>query len=94
MKGSIGVAYLMAGLIGMLGHNPSLWADDSARFDLEGPKVDVRVQRGSVTLPIAQVPNLLAGDQDIREGGLAFYPVQPPAAGCVIPTRHHQRTSG
>lgn len=32
-------------------------------FDLVGPKVDVRVQRGGETLPIAQVPNLQAGDR-------------------------------
>jgi hypothetical protein len=70
MKGSIGVAYLMAGLIGMLGHSPRLWADDSARFDLEGPKVDVRVQRGTVTLPIAQVPNLMVGDKIFVKAGL------------------------
>jgi hypothetical protein len=33
------------------------------KFDLAGPKVDVHVQRGSMTLPIAQVPNLMAGDK-------------------------------
>jgi hypothetical protein len=38
-------------------------ADDGARFDLDGPKVDVRVTRGNVTLPIAKVPNLLPGDK-------------------------------
>lgn len=32
-------------------------------FDLIGPKVDVRVQRSGETLPIAQVPNLQAGDR-------------------------------
>jgi hypothetical protein len=63
MKPSIGVACLLAGLVGMLGHSFKLRADDAARFDLEGPKVDVRVQRGSVTLPIAQVPNLMVGDR-------------------------------
>lgn len=36
---------------------------DNAAFDLIGPKVDVRVQRAAVTLPIAQVPNLQAGDR-------------------------------
>jgi hypothetical protein len=36
---------------------------DNAAFDLTGPKVDVRVQRAGVTLPIAQVPNLQAGDR-------------------------------
>ena len=36
---------------------------DSAAFDLIGPKVDVRVQRTAVTLPISEVPNLQAGDR-------------------------------
>jgi hypothetical protein len=38
-------------------------AQSQARFDLEGPKIDVRVTRGNVTLPIAAVPNLQPGDQ-------------------------------
>ena len=32
-------------------------------FDLIGPKVDLRVKRGEVTLPIGQVPSLLPGDR-------------------------------
>jgi hypothetical protein len=36
---------------------------DNAAFDLIGPKVQVRVQRGGTTLPIAEVPNLQAGDR-------------------------------
>jgi hypothetical protein len=36
---------------------------DSGAFDLIGPKVDVRVQRAGVTLPIAEVPNLQPGDR-------------------------------
>lgn len=36
---------------------------DNARFDLVGPKIEVRVTRGSTTLPIAQVPNLRPGDK-------------------------------
>ena len=36
---------------------------DNAAFDLVGPKVEVRVQRGGQTLPIAEVPNLQAGDR-------------------------------
>jgi hypothetical protein len=36
---------------------------DNAAFDLIGPKVDVRVQRAGVTLPIAEVPNLQPGDR-------------------------------
>jgi hypothetical protein len=36
---------------------------DNVRFDLVGPKVDVRVTRGGTTLPIAEVPNLQPGDK-------------------------------
>jgi hypothetical protein len=32
-------------------------------FDLAGPKVDIHVKRGSVTLPIGEVSNLLPGDR-------------------------------
>ena len=39
-----------------------LHAGDST-FDLSGPKVDVHVKRGNVTLPISEVPNLLPGDR-------------------------------
>lgn len=35
----------------------------TAAFDLIGPKVEVRVQRAGVTLPIAEVPNLQGGDR-------------------------------
>jgi hypothetical protein len=38
------------------------WAD-GARFDLAGPRLEVRVARAGVTLPIAQVPNLQPGDK-------------------------------
>ena len=34
-----------------------------ARFDLAGPQIEVHVTRAGVTLPIARVPNLQAGDQ-------------------------------
>jgi hypothetical protein len=40
-----------------------MYAADTAPFDLSGPKVDVRVKRGVVTLPIGETPNLLAGDR-------------------------------
>lgn len=40
----------------------ALWADSPA-FDLTGPKVDVHVKRGDVTLPIGEIPNLLPGDR-------------------------------
>ena len=41
---------------------PDCDAADPA-FDLAGPKVDVHVKRGEVTLPIGEVPNLLPGDR-------------------------------
>jgi hypothetical protein len=63
MKGTIGVAYLIAGVVGIFGARSRSWADDPVKFDLAGPKVDVQVRRGNMTLPIAQVPNLLAGDK-------------------------------
>ena len=51
---------------------------DSPAFDLTGPKVDVRVKRGEVTLPISQVPNLLPADRlwihpDLPESQSARY---------------------
>ena len=46
---------------------------DPARFDLAGPKIEVRVTRDGVTLPIAQVPNLRAGDK------LWLHPDFPPS---------------
>ncbi len=39
-----------------------LHADGSA-FDLAGPKIDVHVKRGDITLPISETPNLLPGDR-------------------------------
>src|SRR5450756_450857 len=44
----------------------------AARFDLLGPKVEVRVTRAGKTLPIAQVPNLQPGDK------LWLHPDLPP----------------
>ena len=51
---------------------------DSPAFDLTGPKVDVHVKRGEVTLPIGEVPNLLPGDRlwihpDLPESQSAHY---------------------
>ncbi|MDE3105872.1 MAG: hypothetical protein KGK08_11920 [Acidobacteriota bacterium] len=44
----------------------------AARFDLEGPKIEVRVTRDGHSLPIAYVPNLKAGDR------LWLHPDLPP----------------
>jgi hypothetical protein len=53
-------------------------ADPAPPFDLIGPKMDVRVKRGEVTLPIGETPNLLAGDRlwihpDLPESQSAHY---------------------
>jgi hypothetical protein len=42
---------------------PLLAQGSTSRFDLLGPSIDVRVTRDDVQLPIAQVPNLQAGDR-------------------------------
>jgi hypothetical protein len=47
-------------------------ANADARFDLVGPRIDVRVTRDGVTLPIAAVPNLQPGDR------LWIHPDLPP----------------
>jgi len=52
-------AALLAGALGLL--PPEVWADP-APFDLAGPDLTVSVTRGATTLPIAEVPNLAAGD--------------------------------
>jgi hypothetical protein len=36
---------------------------DPAAFDLTGPRLDIKVTRGTKTLPISQVPNLQPGDR-------------------------------
>jgi len=51
---------------------------DGPAFDLTGPKVDVRVKRGEVTLPIGETPTLLPGDRlwihaDLPESQSARY---------------------
>jgi hypothetical protein len=51
---------------------------DGPAFDLSGPKVDVHVKRGALTLPIGEVPNLQPGDRlwihpDLPESQSAHY---------------------
>ncbi len=41
----------------------SLLCAEAPPFDLSGPKVDVHVKRGDLTLPVSEVPNLLPGDR-------------------------------
>ena len=62
---------ILASLAALLFCSAALHADP-ARFDLAGPKIEVRVTRDGVTLPIAQVPNLRAGDK------LWLHPDFPP----------------
>jgi hypothetical protein len=45
---------------------------DTAAFDLPGPRIEVKVTRGSKTLPISEVPNLEEGDK------LWVHPEFPP----------------
>lgn len=56
----------------------SLAWGDTAQFDLAGPRLEVKVTRAGRTLPIAEVPNLAAGDKvwiraDLPEGQSAHY---------------------
>jgi len=60
------VALLAAGLSAVCAQG------QSARFDLIGPRVEVRVTRAGVTLPVASVPNLQPGDR------LWLHPDLPP----------------
>jgi hypothetical protein len=53
---------LALGLLALVPCSGTAWAD-AAAFDLIGPKVEVRVQRAGVTLPISEVPNLEVGDR-------------------------------
>jgi hypothetical protein len=55
------VRYLLLSLLLFCTFRPSQAAE--ARFDLIGPRIDVRVTRDGQTLPIAAVPNLQPGDR-------------------------------
>src|ERR1700750_1287532 len=50
-------------LSAILAASASLSAQGAGRFDLAGPRVDVRVTRDGKPLPIAAVPNLKSGDR-------------------------------
>lgn len=41
----------------------SLLHAEGPPFDLTGPKVDVHVKRGNLTLPVSETPNLMPGDR-------------------------------
>jgi hypothetical protein len=47
----------------LISRNTPAVGQTAPSFDLIGPKVDVHVKRGEITLPIGQVPNLLPGDR-------------------------------
>ena len=69
--------FIFFGTVCLLVLLPFAVADDAA-FDLTGPKVDVRVERGDKGLPIGEVPNLLPGDRlwihpDLPETQSAHY---------------------
>jgi hypothetical protein len=52
-----------SGTLAVLFFASTLLYADGGRFDLTGPKIEVHVTRSGMTLPIAQVPNLQAGDK-------------------------------
>jgi hypothetical protein len=59
---AVGLARCLAGIFLLLLPSAVL-AGDAAAFDLVGPRVEVRVTRDGMTLPIAEVPNLREGDR-------------------------------
>ena len=59
----LGFATALGAVLIALGGVIPAHADDNARFDLIGPKVEVHVTRAGVTLPISSVPNLQPGDR-------------------------------
>ena len=54
-------AWLIPGML--LAASVGLHAQNPAPFDLNGPRIDMRVTRSGKTLPIAAVPNLQPGDK-------------------------------
>jgi hypothetical protein len=50
---------------------------DGAAYDLAGPAIEVKVTRAGKTLPIAEVPNLQAGDR------LWLHPEVPASHRCT-----------
>src|SRR6185437_3435965 len=64
------VALRLVCAVAMGGLAISIAHADNARFDLAGPRIDVRVTRAGVTLPVASVPNLQPGDRIWLHPGL------------------------
>ena len=69
------------------------YSAQAARFDLTGPKLEIHVTRDGKTLPIASVPNLQAGDQDLASSRPAADPVGALSAGGLLSARHHQSSA-
>ena len=81
LKQSLG-AWLIPGVL--LTATLGLHAQNNpAPFDLNGPKIDMRVTRGSKTLPIAEMPNLQPGDKVWVHPELPpSQSAQPSCVGC------------
>lgn len=54
---------VLLALLALVGAGYAQSPSQNSAFDLVGPKVEARVQHDGVTLPIAEVPNLQAGDR-------------------------------
>jgi hypothetical protein len=61
LKHTVG-AWLIPGVL-LAAASVGLAQTSTAPFDLNGPRIDMRVTRGGKTLPIANVPNLQPGDK-------------------------------
>jgi len=60
MKNGLLIAALAVLLLGAI---HMVYAADNAPFDLSGPQLVVSITRGTRTLPVAEVPNLMVGDR-------------------------------
>jgi hypothetical protein len=67
---SLWLCFVAAAIVSFFGSYGAL--AQNARFDLTGPKIEVRVTRSGITLPISAVPNLQPGDR------LWLHPALPP----------------
>jgi hypothetical protein len=62
-SGRLGAASVAALATLLFACSPSYAQTTAARFDLTGPRIDIRVTRDGKSLPIAAVPNLKVGDK-------------------------------
>ena len=70
-----------------------LWADSPA-FDLTGPKVDVHVKRGEVTLPIEPGSQSASRRSSVDPSRFPRKPVGALHPGRRLPARSHQSPAG